>query len=67
MRGPGAACESPNGVGLEISINGAAFSGSVCGKEIVGRLYVGNLDVNAELVRLGYAWVYRKYAKDREL
>ncbi len=33
----------------------------------VGRVYVGNLDVNAELVRQGYAWVYRKYAKDKSL
>ncbi len=36
-------------------------------KRIVGRVYVGNLDVNAELVRQGYAWVYRRYAKDKEL
>ncbi len=36
-------------------------------KRIVGRVYVGNLDVNAELVRLGYAWVYRRYAKDQDL
>jgi len=34
---------------------------------IVGRLYIDNLDVNAEMVRLGYAWVYRKYAKDEKL
>ena len=33
----------------------------------VGRVYVGNLDVNAELVRRGAAWVYRKYAKDPSL
>jgi endonuclease YncB( thermonuclease family) len=33
----------------------------------VGQLYVGNLDVNAELVRQGYAWVYRKYAKQQLL
>lgn len=34
---------------------------------IVGRVYVGDLDVNAELVRVGAAWVYRKYAKDSSL
>ncbi len=34
---------------------------------IVGRVYVGNMDVNTEMVRQGYAWVYRKYAKDKEL
>jgi micrococcal nuclease len=30
-------------------------------------VYVGDLDVNAELVRRGAAWVYRKYAKDPSL
>jgi len=27
----------------------------------VGRVYVGSLDVNAELVKQGAAWVYRQY------
>lgn len=31
---------------------------------IVGKVYVGPLYVNAELVEQGHAWVYRKYAKD---
>ena len=30
-------------------------------------VYVGDLDVNAELVRRGAAWVYRKYARDESL
>lgn len=34
---------------------------------IVGRVYVGDLDVNAALVRQGAAWVYRQYAKDQKL
>ena len=34
---------------------------------IVGRVYVDGLDVNAVLVRGGYAWVYRKYSQDSEL
>ena len=34
---------------------------------IVGRVYVDGLDVNAVLVRGGYAWVYRKYSDDAEL
>jgi len=33
----------------------------------VGRVYVGDIDVNAEMVKLGAAWVYRKYAKDQGL
>ncbi len=33
----------------------------------VGRVYAGSVDVNAEMVRQGHAWVYRKYAKDPEL
>jgi endonuclease YncB( thermonuclease family) len=33
----------------------------------VARLYVGDLDVNQEMVRLGAAWVYRKYSKDQSL
>ena len=34
---------------------------------IVGRVCVGETDVNRELVRGGYAWVYRKYSDDAEL
>jgi endonuclease YncB( thermonuclease family) len=33
----------------------------------VGRVYVDGRDVNAELVRAGHAWVYRKYTTDRSL
>lgn len=29
---------------------------------LLGQVYVGSLDVNAEQVRRGMAWVYRKYA-----
>ncbi len=31
---------------------------------LVARLWVGELDVNAELIRQGHAWVYRRYADD---
>jgi endonuclease YncB( thermonuclease family) len=34
---------------------------------IVDRVYVDGLDVNAVLVRGGYAWVYRKYSQDGKL
>lgn len=33
---------------------------------LVGRLWLGDLDVNAELLRLGAAWVYRRYAREPE-
>ena len=33
----------------------------------IGRVHLGRLDVNAEMVRTGFAWVYRKYAKDQSL
>lgn len=31
---------------------------------VVARVYVGNVDVNAELVRSGMVWVYRRYNQD---
>lgn len=34
---------------------------------VIGHVVVADLDVNAELVRLGYAWVYRRYSDDPEL
>ena len=33
----------------------------------VSRVYVGTVDVNAEMVKQGAAWVYRKYAQDQAL
>ncbi len=33
----------------------------------VGRVHAGSVDVNAELVRLGSAWVYRRYSRDPAL
>lgn len=33
----------------------------------VGRVFVDGVDVNAEMVKRGAAWVYRKYARDGEL
>lgn len=33
----------------------------------VGRVYVGSLDINAEMVKQGAAWVYRQYLKDQSL
>lgn len=33
----------------------------------VGRVYVGELDVNADMVRRGAAWVFRRYVTDESL
>ncbi|WP_043839199.1 thermonuclease family protein [Muricoccus aerilatus] len=33
----------------------------------VGRVYAGSVDVNAEMVRQGAAWVYRQYSRDASL
>lgn len=33
----------------------------------VGRLYLGERDINAEMVREGHAWVYRQYSRDPRL
>lgn len=32
---------------------------------LVGRIYYGSIDVNAEQIRKGMAWVYTKYATDQ--
>jgi endonuclease YncB( thermonuclease family) len=65
----------PYGNRARQSLSALIYSKTVCVLEvdrdrygrIVGRVYAGGLDVNAEMVRLGAAWVYRKYAKDRFL
>ena len=36
-------------------------------KRIVGKVFLGDLYVNAAMVKNGFAWVYRKYAKDQRL
>jgi endonuclease YncB( thermonuclease family) len=36
-------------------------------RRIVGKVYVDSTDVNAEMVKQGAAWVYRKYARDQAL
>lgn len=33
----------------------------------LGTLWIGETDANRELVRLGYAWAYRKYLRDESL
>jgi endonuclease YncB( thermonuclease family) len=34
---------------------------------VVGRVYTGNLDVNAEQIKRGMAWIYRQYNRNRSL
>ena len=36
-------------------------------QRVLGRVYRGDLDVNAEMVRQGMAWVFRQYSKDATL
>lgn len=36
-------------------------------KRTLGRVVVNGLEANAEMVRQGYAWVYRKYSKNPDL
>lgn len=36
-------------------------------RRTIGRVYQGDVDVNAEQVKQGMAWVYRKYSKDERL
>ena len=33
----------------------------------VGKIILGNLNINKEMVKAGHAWVYVKYAKDKKL
>ena len=33
----------------------------------VADIYIDDLHVNAELIRVGAAWVYKKYVKDKKL
>jgi endonuclease YncB( thermonuclease family) len=34
---------------------------------VIGTIHLGDLNVNAQMVREGMAWVYRKYSKDKML
>lgn len=36
-------------------------------EHIIGRVYIDDMDINAMLVRRGYAWVSRKHSKDTAL
>lgn len=36
-------------------------------RRTIGRVYSGGMDVSAEQIRQGMAWVYRKYSKDKTL
>ncbi len=33
----------------------------------IGKIYLGDRDINREMVREGHAWAYRKYLRDRSL
>jgi Staphylococcal nuclease homologue len=57
------------------SLSDLVFGKQVCVEQqdhdrygrVIGRVYAGGVDVNAEQVKHGMAWVYRKYARDQTL
>lgn len=36
-------------------------------KRVVAHIYVGNIWINEQMIKEGYAWLYRKYAKSESL
>ncbi|WP_323586038.1 thermonuclease family protein [Aliarcobacter butzleri] len=35
-------------------------------KRILGTIYYNNIDINLQQVKDGYAWVYKKYSKNKD-
>ena len=46
------------GKGVEVEENGKDRY-----KRTIGTIYLGNTDINAQMVANGYAWAYRKFSK----
>ena len=42
-------------------------SGTDQHERLMGRIWLGDRDINREMVTEGHAWLYRQYAKDRSL
>ncbi len=67
--------KQPFGTKAKQALSDLAFSEQVSVAEIakdrygriVGRVYVGDIDVNRDLVAQGFAWVFRRYSDDAEL
>jgi endonuclease YncB( thermonuclease family) len=67
--------KQPYGLEARLLLNGLVFNQTVQVKthgldkyrRTLGRVYVNGLDVNAELVKQGAAWVYVQYASDVRL
>lgn len=67
--------KQPYGTRSQQALSGLVFQKQVSLKvqdtdrygRTVARAYVGETDINAELVRQGAAWVYRQYSKDKSL
>ena len=34
---------------------------------VLGEVYIGNINVNEEMLKAGYAWHFKKYSKDKHL
>ena len=47
------------GKNVQLDVAGADRHG-----RMLGRVYYGDIDVNAEMIRTGYAWAYRAYLTD---
>ena len=67
--------KQPFGTKAKQALSDLAFSEQVSVAEIakdrygriIGRVYVGDVDVNRDLVAQGFAWVFRRYSNDAEL
>lgn len=64
--------DQPQGAAAKAALSALVFSKAVDVEPVeqdrydrlVARLWLGDLDVNAALVKQGAAWVYRRYAED---
>ena len=51
-------------LGKEVTVNVVTFDRY---KRPVGHIFLGQQNINKEMVKSGHAWVYRRYSKDKNL